>query len=160
MAQDRDKWRVQRGSALSGLVKPGELLTCWGTVSFLTRIFSHWISPRGVIRTKISLVVILSRCLFVRTTCRIETSIILYRCHHAYSQIFFSLNFVKYPPFRCIFQLKYLDQLHSNFGGTRWRSWLRHCATSRKVRFPIVSLDFFIDIILPAALWPWGRLSL
>ena len=29
-----------------------------------------------------------------------------------------------------------------------------------RVRFPTVSLDFFIDIILPAAQWLWGRLSL
>jgi len=29
-----------------------------------------------------------------------------------------------------------------------------------RVRFPSVSLEFFIDIILPAALWPWSWLNL
>ena len=33
-------------------------------------------------------------------------------------------------------------------------------AGSSRVPFPMVSLEFFIDIILPAALWHWGRLSL
>jgi hypothetical protein len=37
-------------------------------------------------------------------------------------------------------------------GGTRWCSWLRYCATSRKATgsFP----DDVTDIIFPAALWP------
>ena len=40
-----------------------------------------------------------------------------------------------------------------------WRSWWGHCAASRKVAgsIPDGILGFFIDIILPAALWPWGR---
>jgi hypothetical protein len=39
---------------------------------------------------------------------------------------------------------------------------LVHCAASRKVAgsMPMVSLEFLIDIILPAALWHWDRLSL
>jgi hypothetical protein len=43
-------------------------------------------------------------------------------------------------------------------GGTRWRNWMRHCATSRKVAGSIPNGDtgIFIDIILPATLWPWG----
>jgi hypothetical protein len=29
-----------------------------------------------------------------------------------------------------------------------------------RVRFPMGSLGFFIDFVIPAAIWRWGRLSL
>jgi len=43
-------------------------------------------------------------------------------------------------------------------GAVAWSTALQDGRS--QVRFPMVSLEFFIDIILPAALWPWGRLSL
>ena len=46
-----------------------------------------------------------------------------------------------------------------NIPGTHGRGTALLAGRSR-VRFPMVSLEFFIDIILLAALWPWGWFSL
>jgi hypothetical protein len=41
----------------------------------------------------------------------------------------------------------------------QWRIWLRYYAISRKVAgsFSDVSFAFFIDLMLPGELLPWGR---
>jgi hypothetical protein len=43
-------------------------------------------------------------------------------------------------------------------GAVGWGTALQ--AGRLRVRFPMVSLNFFIDTILPAALWPWGWINL
>jgi len=57
--------------------------------------------------------------------------------------------------------IKYIINYMNN-GGTAVAQWLRCCATNRKVAGSIGAgiSEFFIDIILPIALRPCGRLSL
>jgi hypothetical protein len=43
-------------------------------------------------------------------------------------------------------------------GAVGWGTVLQ--AGRSPVQFPMVSMEFFIYIILPATLWPWGRLRL
>jgi hypothetical protein len=58
-------------------------------------------------------------------------------------------------PLGSVKMFKYCTYSHGPFG---WGTVLQ---TGRpQVRFPLVPLEFFIDIILLAALWPWGLLSL
>jgi hypothetical protein len=59
--------------------------------------------------------------------------------------------------------LQRLCLLYSHIGARWWwrSGWGTALQTGRsRIRFPMVSLEFFIYIILPAALWPCGRFSL
>jgi hypothetical protein len=85
-------------------------------------------------------------------------------CSEAKKRIYYILN--KLPAINKVMTKSNLQyMLHKNIlddvarGGALGRSIELKAGWSR-VRLPMVSLKFFIDTILPAALLPWGCLSL
>jgi hypothetical protein len=86
-------------------------------------------------------------------------------CNHALTLVWLLLRWLYLPtvsmgqaPMNPIDFSLYWDILWARGGALGWGSALQ--ARRSRVQFPMVSLDFFINIILPAAPWPWGRLSL
>jgi hypothetical protein len=50
--------------------------------------------------------------------------------------------------------MKLVEPFVKKMGGARLRGRSRHCAANREVAGAIVSLEFFIYLTFPAALWP------
>jgi hypothetical protein len=91
------------------------------------------------------------------------TQLFLYLCYcqqrrycSRTQNIFSGWMILLFATFYMIFTIIYLEK-GARGGTVCWGTALQ--AGRSRVRFPIVSLEFFIDTILPAALWPWSWLS-
>jgi len=60
--------------------------------------------------------------------------------------------------FQIVSNCKHTVHLRARGGAVGWGTALQ--VGRSRVWFPMVSMEIFIDIILPAAIWPWGWISL
>jgi len=87
-----------------------------------------------------------------------------FACYEIHAgQLFISLIKKNSATLHCRFLImnwltRRLPEISFLFTCASWGTALQ--AGRSRVRFPMVSLEFFIDIVFLAALWPWGWLSL
>ena len=90
------------------------------------------------------------------TSCRVRL-----KCDGTRAETRFRLSAKRTSPFKSAGES--VQSTTGSRGGVRGSAvcWGTALQVGRsRVRFPMVSLEFFSNIILPVALWPWGWLSL
>ena len=135
-------------------------IACWinkVTKHRLTICNTHCFSTTTMVaRTQLNIMLYV-HCLYCyRDTGRCHTATVLHNCINR-NKYHFKYNLKAHKKLPVVLSWQ-MDFSGVRGGAVGWSTALQ--VGRSRVRFPMVSLQFFTDIILPAALWPWGRLRL
>jgi len=135
-------------------------------------LLMYFISASVILLASLALIVHVMRNVSHKFVEKIQTHI-LFWCSYDECQthfIFKNFFFFENRGFCSIMWKKYCWAGRSwQYGECAWHAGVRGCAVGwgtalqtvrSHVRFQMLSLEFFIDINLPTALWPWSWLSL
>ena len=138
----------------------------WKLSAFMYRIEISWILICFVLILNVATVLLLDACqhvtrhlhIYRRTDTQNKSFLLHYLLNNYANYVtnnFIRVNIIQNVVFRLLRHIiaSYCGVIR---GGAVGRGTALQAGRSR-VRFPIVSSEFFIDIILPAALWPWGQ---
>jgi hypothetical protein len=170
LAQDRDQWRdsMKKATDIEFVVRTVWL---WRVVSFGMKLrVVRWSKPSrkgALLATCFKLVSRMAyhSALKKQATCSSETSFDFQRTSQRHipedMTLFYGTAYLRsMNTLECFQFLGYFWLLSKDSGGSEvgWNTMLQ--AGRSRVQIPIRSLHFSIDLIFPAALWPWDRLSL